>query len=36
MAIMRDEPDLGLAGLSIWVLDRQFPDHKRLLGRELA
>ena len=23
---MRDEPDLGLAGLSIWVLGRQFPD----------
>jgi hypothetical protein len=26
MAIMRDEPDLGLAGLSIWVVGRQFPD----------
>lgn len=26
MAIMRDEPDVGLAGLSIWVLGRQIPD----------
>jgi hypothetical protein len=27
MAIIREEPDLRLAGLSIWVLGRQFADY---------
>jgi len=26
MSTMREEPDLQLAGLSLWVLGRQFPD----------
>jgi len=27
MAIMCEEPDLKLAGLSVWILGRQFPDN---------